>query len=94
MFSGVISDFQHPQMSALHTDSNAVHFSNVGVCLADILHKFFQVFIIVMMEFLGFDEVDLFSMGVVLDVVDVPDQSVQGVGVLRYTAVTTCRGLG
>lgn len=94
MFSRVIRDFQHPQMSALHTDANAVQFCDVWVHLADVLQKLLHVFIIVMAEFLRFNEVDLFSVGIILDFVDMLKQGFQSVRFLWYTVVMTCRGRG
>lgn len=90
MFSWVIGDFQHPQVSALDTESYAVQFGDVRILLTESPHKTLHLVIMMVMEFLWFYEIDFFSVGIILDFVDMPNQALQCVWLLRYTGIWGC----
>lgn len=90
MFPWVISDFQHPQMSALDTESYAVQFGDVRILLTESPHKTLHLVIMMVMEFLRFYEIDFFSVGIILDFVDMLNQTLQCVWLLQYTGTWGC----
>lgn len=90
MFSWVISDFQHPQVSALDTESYTVQFGDVRILLTESPHKTLHLVIMVVMEFLWFYEIDFFSVGIILDFVDMLNQALQSVWLLWHTGTCGC----
>lgn len=90
MFSWVISDFQHPQVSALDTESYTVQFGDVRILLTESPHKTLHLVVMVVMEFLWFYEIDFFSVGIILDFVDMLNQALQSVWLLWHTGTCGC----